>query len=299
MKPGPFDYVAPATRQEALAALAVAPEGTRVLAGGQSLVLEMNQRAARPHRLVDINNIAGFDRLDVDRADEDGGWLRVGALVRHRAFEQPVEGGPLGRLLARTAHFIAHPPVRTRGTLLGSLAYAHPTGEWPTLAVTLGAELVLVSADGTRTLDAESFLIGPFTTALRPGELLEEARFPLLRPTTGVAFVELRRTAASFAHLSAATALSVEDGIVVDIRLGMAGIAPQPVRARDAEHRLVGRPPTERAIAEAAAAAAAGVAEPPADPHSGSVYRRHAARVLAERALVRACQDISDDVERP
>ncbi|MGV9607778.1 FAD binding domain-containing protein [Streptomyces sp. NPDC003631] len=299
MKPAPFDYVAPATRQEALEALAVAPDGTRVLAGGQSLVLEMNQRAARPRRLVDINNIADFDRLEVDRAEEDGGWLRVGALVRHRAFEQPVESGPLGRLLARTAHFIAHPPVRCRGTLLGSLAYAHPTGEWPTLAVTLGAELVLASVDGTRTLDAESFLIGPFTTALRPGELLEEARFPLLRPTTGTAFVELRRTAASFAHLSAATALSVEDGIVVDVRLGMAGIAPQPVRTRDAEHRLVGRPPTDSLIAEAATAAAAGVTDPPPDPHSGSAYRRHAATVLAERALLKARQDISEDMERP
>ncbi|MGX4687769.1 FAD binding domain-containing protein [Streptomyces sp. JNUCC 63] len=298
MKPAPFEYAAVSSREEALRELAAAPETTRVLAGGQSLVLEMNHRAVRPARLVDINPVPGFDRLRISRTPDTGAWLRVGPLVRHRAFERPVEAGPLGRLLARTAHFIAHPPIRARGTMLGSLAYAHPTAEWPTLAVTLGAEVDLAHVHGSRTLPAEDFLTGAFGTALAPGELLMQARFPLLPAATGVAFVEHRRTGASFAQLSVAAALLVEEGVVVDVRLGLAGVAARPVRARDAEHVLVGRPPNERAITAAATAASAYVADPPADAHAGVAYRRHAARVLVRRALGQALDDISDIVER-
>jgi carbon-monoxide dehydrogenase medium subunit len=295
VKPAPFDYVAATTPQQVVHELAAAPETTRVLAGGQSLVLEMNHRAVRPARLVDINPVADFDRLDTTTAASDArAWLRVGPLVRHRAFERPAEPGPLGRLLARAAHVIAHPPVRARGTMLGSLAYAHPTAEWPTLAVTLDAELDLVHQAGTRTLRAADFLTGPFTTALRPGELLTRARFPLLPAATGVAFVEHRRTAASFAQVAVAAALWVEDGIVVDVRLGLAGIMPTPTRVREAEHLLVGRALTDRTISRAAAAAAAHLTEPPADPHASAAYRRHAAEVLVGRALRQAHDDAEE-----
>ncbi|PZH06825.1 carbon monoxide dehydrogenase [Streptomyces sp. NTH33] len=302
MKPAPFEYAAVGSREEALRELAAAPETTRVLAGGQSLVLEMNHRAVRPARLVDINPVAGFDRLRISRTPGTGAWLRVGPLVRHRAFERPVEAGPLGRLLARTAHFVAHPPIRARGTMLGSLAYAHPTAEWPTLAVALDAEVDLARVHDSRTLPAEEFLTGAFSTALAPGELLVRARFPLLPAATGVAFVEHRRTGASFAQLSVAAALLVEEGVVVDARLGLAGAAARPVRARDAERVLVGRPPNEQVITAAAAAASAYVADPPADPpagaHAAAAYRRHAVRVLVRRALGQALDDISDIVER-
>ena len=127
MKPAAFDYLAVHTPQEAVSALAENPEETRILAGGQSLVLDMNYRRERPARLVDINGVAELDRLEV--SDKT---LRVGALVRHRSFEEPVVTGPLGRLLSRVSHYVAHPPIRTRGTMIGSLAYAHPAAEWPT-----------------------------------------------------------------------------------------------------------------------------------------------------------------------
>ncbi|MBY8881074.1 FAD binding domain-containing protein [Actinacidiphila acidipaludis] len=294
MKPAAFAYTAASTLEDALRELAAAPEESHVLAGGQSLVLEMNHRAVRPTRLVDINTVPHLGLLQTDDAPDDGARLRVGPLVRHRAFEQPVDEGPLGRLLALAAHCLAHPPIRARGTMLGSLAYAHPTAEWPTLAVTLGAELDLRSVLGHRTLAAEEFLAGPFTTALAPGEMLTEARFPVLPSATGVAFLEHRPTAAGFAVLSVAVALRVADGTVVDARIGLAGAAPRPVRAPAAEGLLTGRPPTDEAITEAAAASAETVADPPADPPAGIPFRQHAVRVLTQRALHRARDDLTE-----
>lgn len=293
MKPAPFEYLRADTQDRVVACLAAAPDGTRVLAGGQSLVLEMNHRSARPSRLVDLNSVAGFDVLEVVRIPDGSPWLRVGPLARHRAFEKPVEAGALGRLLARTVRFIAHPPVRARGTMIGSLAYAHPTAEWPMLAVTLDAELEMAHAHGSRTLPAADFFTGPFSTARRPEELLTEVRWPLLGPGTGVAFLEHRRTAASFAQLAVAATLAVRDGTVADVRLGLAGAADRPVRAHGAESLLRGRRATPEAFADAAAAAA-GEADPPPEPHASSGHRRHVADVLVRRALHQAYDDLTE-----
>src|SRR5918997_2562515 len=145
MKPAAFDYVAVHTPQEAVSALAENPGETRILAGGQSLVLDMNYRRERPARLVDINGVAELDRLEV--SDQT---LRVGALVRHRSFEEPVVAGPPGRVLSRVSPYISHPPIRTRGTIIGSPAYAPPAAEWPAVAVALDAELDLLGPAGAR-----------------------------------------------------------------------------------------------------------------------------------------------------
>src|SRR5918997_2455238 len=171
MKPAAFDYVAVHTPQEAVSALAENPGETRILAGGQSLVLDMNYRRERPARLVDINGVAELDRLEV--SDKT---LRVGALVRHQSFEEPVVAGPLGRLLSRVSHYIAPPPIRTRGTMIGSLAYAHPAPEWPPGAVGFDAELTLSGPGGERTVPAAHFFHGPLSTACRPQEMLTPAR---------------------------------------------------------------------------------------------------------------------------
>lgn len=281
MKPAPFDYVAPRSVDDAVAALA---DGDgHVLAGGQSLVLEMNFRAIRPRRLVDINGVAGFDRTT-----RDGNTLRVGPLVRHRAFESDSTPGPLGELLRRVAHHIAHPPIRARGTMLGSLAYAHPAAEWPMIAVALGAEVDLLGAGGRRTVRAGDFFTGPFTTLRRPDELLVAVRLPLLPDGTAVGFVEHRRTHASFAELAVAVAVTVAGGRVASASVGLVNAADRPVRAAAAEAALIGHSLDDDAIAAAARAAAEEDADPLPQPHADVAYQRHAVGVLTRRALTQA-----------
>ncbi|MEY8018715.1 FAD binding domain-containing protein [Mycobacterium servetii] len=281
MKPAPFDYVAAQSPDDAVATLA--DGNTHVLAGGQSLVLEMNFRRARPRRLVDINGVAGFGAIAVD-----GSVLRVGPLARHRAFESAPLAGPLGALLQRVAHHIAHPPIRARGTMAGSLAYAHPAAEWPAVAAALDAEIELRGPGGSRLVRAGEFFTGPFRTARRPDELLAEVRLPLLPPGTGVGFVEHRRTHAGFAELAVLAAVTVGDGRVVSASVGLVNAADRPVRAASAEAALIGRPFDDDAIAGAAAAAAAHDADPRPQPHADIAYQRHAVAVLTRRALTQA-----------
>jgi carbon-monoxide dehydrogenase medium subunit len=291
VKPAPFDYLAARTPEEAVAALV--DGDARVLAGGQSLVLEMNYRTARPARLVDINRVEGFHGLDV--AD---GALRVRPLVRHRAFEQATGSGPdggagaLGRLLARVVHHIAHPPIRARGTMLGSLAYAHPAAEWPAVATTLDAQLDLAGPGGTRTVGAGDFFTGPFETVREPRELLVQARLPLLPPAAGVGFVEHRRTHASFAQLAAIAAVTVRQGVVDWVRVGLVNAADRPVRAHAAEGALLGAAATAESFAAAGRVAAESDAHPRSQPHAGVEYQRHAVSVLVRRALDAALRDV-------
>jgi carbon-monoxide dehydrogenase medium subunit len=163
MKPSSFTYHKPQSVKEALAILAeVAPDDGRVLAGGQSLVPTMAFRVARPRHLVDINNIDALRQLEVR-----DGKLCVGACVRHAAFHQPVVDNPLGALLVRIVRHIAHPPIRSRGTLCGSLANADPASEWCTVAACLDAEIVAQSTGGTRVIPVRDYFQGIMTTALR------------------------------------------------------------------------------------------------------------------------------------
>jgi carbon-monoxide dehydrogenase medium subunit len=281
MKPAPFEYVRAANAGEVVAALA--DGDTRVLAGGQSLVLEMNYRSVRPRRLVDINRVPGFDRLD-----ERDGALRVGPLVRHRAFESDTVPGPLGDLLRRVVHHIAHPPIRARGTMLGSLAYAHPAAEWPAVVTALNGTLHLIGPDGRRTVAAGDFFTGPFGTVRQPDELLAEMSLPSLPPGTGVGFAEHRRTHASFAQLAALAAVTVVDGKVTAASVGLINAADRPVRAAAAEAVLRGRPLEDAVIAEAAAVAAEQDADPRPQPYTDITYQRHVVSVLTRRALAQA-----------
>lgn len=282
MKPAPFDYFRARTPEEAAALLADAGDEARVLAGGQSLVLDMNFRRVRPSRLVDINPVDELDRLDAE-----GDYLRVGALVRHRAFEEPVVPGPLGAMLARACGHIAHPPIRARGTMVGSLAYAHPAAEWGAVAVALDAELELLGPGGRRTVGAGDFFRGPFATAREPDELLTGVRLPLPDGNTGAGFVEHRRTEASYAMVAAVATLTLRGGTVDEARIGLANAADRPLRARLAERSLAGEPPSSGLFAEAGRLAA-GEADPRPEPHCDVAYRRHAVSVLVRRALAEA-----------
>jgi carbon-monoxide dehydrogenase medium subunit len=194
----------------------------------------------------------------------------------------------LGVLLKRVAHHIAHPPIRARGTMAGSLAYAHPAAEWPTVATALDAELELVGPHGRRVVDAGDFFTGPFATARRPDELLAEVRLPLLPAGSVVGFAEHRRTHASFAQLAVVATVTVTDGRVVSAGLGLVNAADRPVRARAAERTLIGKPLDDNTIAEAARAAAEQDADPRPQPYADIDYQRHVVAVLTKRVLAQA-----------
>jgi len=284
VKPAPFEYVPARSAAEAVEALA--GEGASVLAGGQSLVFEMNFRRARPRTVIDINPAGDLDLLAVE-----GGRLRVGALARHAAFEGGSGApGKLGRLLATVARHIAHPPVRARGTMVGSLAHAHPAAEWPAVAVALDAELRLLGTGGPRTVAATEFFLGPFATARGDHELVAEVQLPLLEAGARAGFTEHRRTAASFALVAAVTILELAGREISRARIAVAGAADRPLRVPAVEEALAGRPPTAEAFAEAGRLAAE-ASDPRPEPGCSVAYRRHCVAVVVARALRDALTD--------
>src|SRR4051812_6592614 len=253
VKPAPFAYHRPATIPETIALLAeLAPEEGRILAGGQSLVPIMAFRLARPAHLIDINRVAGLDRLDV--AD---GRLHIGARIRHAAFHRPVAAGPLGILLTTVGGDIAHYPIRMRGTFCGSLAHADPAAEWGLVAAILEAELVAASPRGERTIRASDFFQGVMETALAPDELLSEVSLPLLPAAFRFGFAEFSRRPGDYALAMALAVLETEDGIIANPLLGIGGVEACPRRLFAAEAALVGAVPTQAVFREAAAIAAA------------------------------------------
>ena len=226
MKPGSFTYHAPRTVDEAVALLgSVAANDGRVIAGGQSLVPTMALRLAQPAHLIDINGVSGLDRIEVI-----DGELVIGACVRHNAFECAVVDGPLGRLLKQVVHHIAHTPIRTRGTFCGSIAHADPASEWCLLAATLGARMRARSVRGERLISEPGFFEGMMATALAPDELLLDTRLPVLRADTRAGFNEFNRRAGDFAIAMAVAVYRLDNGVIVEPRIGVGAVEASPRR---------------------------------------------------------------------
>lgn len=283
MKPAPFDYARPASVDEAIALLDGGEGGAKILAGGQSLIPTMNFRLAQPSLLVDL---ADLDELTGIRAGEDGS-LWIGAMTRQRT----VERSPLVRetapLLADAMPWVAHPQIRNRGTIGGSLAHADPAAELPAVMVVLNAAMVVRGPDGTRRIPARDFYLGLFTTALEPGEILVAVEVPARPEGSRDAFEEIARRHGDFALAGVAASLTVgPDGRVADASVALLGVDEVPLLSAAATE-LIGRHPDPDAIA-AVAEATAEALDPPGDIHATSDYRRHLAGVLVRRALERA-----------
>ena len=283
MKPAAFVHHEPRTVEEATLLLAEAgPDDGRVLAGGQSLVPAMALRLARPSHLVDINRIGELAHLGF--AD---GALAIGACVRHAAFHRPVGPDPLERLLSSVVRHIAHYPIRTRGTFCGSLANADPASEWCLVAATLDAIIVADSRVGRRTIAAADFFHGIMTTALRPDELLVEARLPVLAPGTRVGFHEFSRRAGDFAQAMTLAAFELAGGVITSPRIGIGGVEAMPRRLAVVEGYLAGREPSPRTFM-AAAELARDEVDPTEDTAEGADYKRDVVRATTLRALEQA-----------
>lgn len=283
VKPAPFKYYSAQTLPETLARLAeIAPDDGRILAGGQSLLPAMAFRMARPRHLLDINRVAGLDRI----AEVDG-KLAIGALVRHAAFHHAVTSNPLGRLMQAVVPHIAHYPIRARGTFCGSLAMADPASEWCCVAATLDAELVAHSIRGQRSIEAGAFFQGFMSTDLQPDELLTEVRLPLLTEDTRFGFQEFSRRRGDYAMSMALATLRVVDGSIAEARIGVGGAEGCPRRIAEAEAALLDQPPNLETFQAAANAAAAAI-DPLEDASTSADYRRDLVQVLTLRALQQA-----------
>ena len=280
MKPAPFIRHVPKTLDEALKILAeVAPRDGRVLAGGQSLVPIMAFRLAKPAHLVDINEVAGLDRIA-----SDGKTLSIGARVRHAAFHKSVVDNPLGQLLRVVARHIAHYPIRMRGTFCGSLAHADPASEWCMVAATLDATLIAKSTRGERQIAAKDFFAGIMSTALTEDELLVEARLPSLSKDTKFGFNEFSRRAGDFAMSAALVSYRLQGGKIADAHVGIGGAEASPRRIVKAEAALNGETPADKAF-RAAAEAAAKAIDALEDHQTNAEYRRDLVRAVVRRAL--------------
>jgi len=280
MKPAPFVRHVPKTLDEAVKILAeVAPQDGRVLAGGQSLVPIMAFRLAKPAHLVDINEVAGLDRVT-----SDGKTLSIGACVRHAAFHKSVVDNPLGRLLSAVARHIAHYPIRVRGTFCGSLAHADPSSEWCLVAATLDAMLVARSTRGERVIAVKDFFAGIMSTNLAEDELLAEVRLPLLAGDAKFGFNEFSRRAGDFAMAASLVTYRLQNGKIVDARIGLGGAEASPRRIAEAEAVLNGKTPGDGAF-RAAAEAAAKAIDPLEDHQTNADYRCDLVRAVVRRAL--------------
>ena len=281
MKPAAFEYFAPDSLEAALAAVAQHGADGKVLAGGQSLIPVMNFRLAQPAALVDLNGVA-----ELAFVRHEGGELRIGAMTRQRRLERDPEIARHAPLLAEAAPWIAHPQIRNRGTVGGSIAHADPAAELPAVAMALDARLRLQRSGGERWIEARDFFTGLFATALEADELLTEIAIPAPPPRTGWAFLEVARRHGDYALVGVAARVELgEDGTCRAARCVLLSVGDGPVEARQAAAALRGRAPDPAAIAEAARLAGERDVDPNGDIHASAPFKRHLTRVLTARAL--------------
>jgi len=282
VKPAPFGYADPTTVDEALDVLAAEGEGAKVLAGGQSLLPLLSMRLAAPTTLVDINRVAGLDGIDVRP-----NGVRVGALVRHAALLDAAEAAVVQPLLARATANVAHPAIRNRGTTVGSIAHADPSGEMTAVLALTGGSVTVATPGGPSTIGWRDLFVGPLETSVHGPAVVVDAFFPALPAASGTAFAEIARRRGDYAVCGAAVVVTVDD----DLRVAAAraaylsvGLVPE---VHDLTDAVAGRT-VQSADWAAAGALARGLVEPDGDLHASADYRRLLVATLTERTLAEA-----------
>ena len=281
MKPAPFEYFSPKTKKEALELLAAHGGDARILAGGQSLVPLLNFRMAQFKYLIDINEIS---ELSYIRCDDD--TLCIGALTRYRTIETSPIVADAAPLLSKATKWVGHLPVRTRGTIGGSLAHADPAAEYAAVMLALDGRVVLQSKDGTRTLDVGDFIQGMLTTALAADEMLVEARIPRARNNQIFGFEEFARRPGDLAMMGIAIRLDLDGERVETARIVAFGGQDGACRIPEAEAAIENHPLTFERI-ENASRAAVGI-HAHTDVHATAALRQHLCGALVRRVLGKA-----------
>src|SRR5262245_17100477 len=281
MKPAPFEYRAPDSIEQAVELYSQYNGEAKILAGGQSLVPAMNFRVVQPSVLVDLNGVGALSYIR-----EDGDVLRIGSMARERHLEFDPLIPKWAPLLAEAVHFIAHPQIRNRGTIGGSIVNADPAAELPVLMVALNARLKAKNKSGERWISAPDFFVGMFTTALEPDEILVEIELPFSSPRTGWSFMEVAPRAGDYAMMGVAALVTLDDaGKCTHAKLVYLNAGEGPVEAKDAEQLLEGETLNDELIESAAHKASQEEINPFGNIHASSEYQRHLANVLTKKAL--------------
>jgi aerobic carbon-monoxide dehydrogenase medium subunit len=285
VKPAPFRYADPGTLDEALTVLSSEGEGAKVLAGGQSLLPLLSMRLAAPTTLVDINRLPGLDRIEVT-----GDGVRVGALVRHNALLEDDAAARVQPLLARATANVAHPAIRNRGTTVGSIAHADPSGEMTAVLALTGGSVTVAAPSGTDTVDWRELFVGPLETSLPSAAVITSAFFPALPPRSGTTFAEVARRRGDYAVCGAGAVVTLdEDRRVAAVRASYVSVGPTP-EVHDLTDAVAGAP-VEKADWAAAGALARTLVDPDGDLHASADYRRLLVGVLTERTLASAAAE--------
>ena len=282
MKPPSFDYADPGTVSEVVALLAQHDGEAKIIAGGQSLMPLLNMRLARPTLLIDLRKTTELDYIREAR-----GAVSIGATTVQREVERSEVVARHQPMLHAAMRFVAHPQIRNRGTVGGSLAHADPAAELPAIAVALDAEMQVAGPGGMRVVPATDFFVTYLTTSMEPAEMLTEVRFPACPGgRSGWSFQEVARRHGDYAMAGISVTLTLDDGDrCTDARIVLFGVGATPVRARGAEQALAGERVDATLAEHIGHVVGDEIDEPLTDVHATADYRRHLARVLTRRAL--------------
>jgi carbon-monoxide dehydrogenase medium subunit len=281
VKPAPFAYARARSVDEAVALLGDTPDA-KLLAGGQSLIATLNMRLSAPPLLIDINGIGGLDGIAV----KDGA-VEIGALTRHVQVERSKEVAQHAPLIALAMPQIAHPAIRNRGTIGGSISFADPAAELPACLLALGGEVDIAGPKSKRTVKADDFFKGLFETALGPRDILVAVRVPAATKETRVGFAELARRHGDYAIVGLAASAKADGKGLKDVRLAFFGVGATPVRARKAEAAVAS------GKIDDAVAALAGELAPTDDVQATGATKKHLAGVLLRRVVAQLMETAS------
>lgn len=286
MIPPSFEYASPESLAEASRLLAANP-GAKLLAGGHSLIPMMRFRLAEPPLVIDLRRVPGLSGVREhggENGGENGGEIRIGAMTRQSEVETSELLLRKLPLLADTARVIADPIVRNLATIGGNIAHADPGNDHPAAMLACRASFRVSGPEGERTIAADDFFTGPFSTALGPGEILVEIRVPAPKPGAGGAYRKFERKVGDYAVAAVAAQLRLAGGRIEEAGVALTNVGLTAIRAAAAESALVGSDGGEEAR-DAAAAAAAEAAEPIEDHRGSADYKRAVVKTLAWRAL--------------
>ncbi len=281
MIPVQFDYLAPSSVEEALAALAEHGDEAKILAGGQSLLPVLRLRLNAPEFVIDLG------RIDSMRGVRDeGDVIAIGAMTPHAVVQTDPLIAEHAGLLHEAVQHLADAQIRHRGTLGGALAHADPAGDMGAPALALGAQFVIAGSSGTRTVEAQDFFVDLFETAIGEDEILTEIRIPK-HTGWGAHYEKFVRVAHQWPIVAVAATVRVDGDTIAEARVGLTNMGATPLRAHGVEAALQGQPATEDAVRAAAAHATEGT-NPPSDLNGDAAYRSHLAEVLTRRAVLAA-----------